>query len=97
MSEDDRVSRARELLRANHAFPGPFEFRVVVRPVHRSAAVSAVVSAVGGSHALLGVDERASARGTYVSLRIQVQAESPDVVLAVYEVIRQVEGVLTVM
>lgn len=97
MSDDDRHSRARDLLEANHVFPGPFEFRVVVRPVHRSAVVTAVVTAAGGSDTLLGIDEKASAQGTYVSLRITVRADSADHVLGVYEVVRTVDGVLTVM
>ena len=96
-SDPDPVARARALLEAHHTFPGPFEFRVVVRPVHRSSALTAVVHAVGGSEALLGVDERRSAQGNYLSLRIRVHAETVDAVLGVYAVIRQVEGVLTVM
>lgn len=96
-SDSDPVARARALLEAHHTFPGPFEFRVVVRPVHRSAAVTAVAHAVGGSESLLSIDERRSSQGTYVSLRIRVHAETVDTVLGVYEVIRTVEGVLTVM
>lgn len=97
MSDADGRERALALLLAHHTFPGPFEFRVVVRPVHRTTAVTAVASAVGGGDALLSVDEKRSAQGNYVSLRITVQAESAHAVLDVYEVVRRVEGVLTVM
>lgn len=97
MADDDARERARALLAAHHEFPGPFEFRVVVRPVDRTAAVTAVVSAAGGGDVLLSLDERASARGSYVSLRITVRAASPEVVLDVYEGVRRVDGVLTVM
>ncbi len=97
MTEDERVEQARALLLANHAFPGPFEFRVVVRPVHRSSVVTAVVTAAGGTEVLLAVDERSSANGNFVSLRIEVHVDTVERVLAVYEVVKGVEGVLTVM
>jgi putative lipoic acid-binding regulatory protein len=97
LAEDDPVERARALLAAHHEFPGPFEFRVVVRPVHRSAAVAAVVRAAGGDEVLLSVDERASSNGTYVALRIAVHVHTVDHVLAVYQEVKLVEGVLTVL
>lgn len=98
MSEPtDEVARAIALLESQHTFPGPFEFRVVIRPAHRAAALSALLSAAGGSEALLEVGERASSHGNYLALRIKVHLDAATRVLQVYEVLRQVEGVLTVM
>lgn len=98
MSEPtDEVARAIALLESQHDFPGPFEFRVVIRPAHRSAAVAALLAAAGGSETLLEVGERSSSHGNYLALRIRVHVDTPQRVLQVYEVVRQVEGVLTIM
>jgi putative lipoic acid-binding regulatory protein len=97
MADSDPIGRARALLLAHHQFPGPFEFRVVVRPVDRSAVVSAVAAAGRDRDALVEIREQPSARGTYLSLRLTLRVESADHVLEVYDVVRQVSGVLTVM
>ncbi len=94
---EERVARAIALLESQHEFPGPFEFRVVLRPQHRGAAVAALLAAAGGSHTLLEVTERSSSHGNYLALRVRVQVQSSRTVLEVYEVVRQVEGVLTIM
>jgi putative lipoic acid-binding regulatory protein len=93
----DRRERALALLDSQHAFPGPFEFRVVIRPDGRPAALGALLAAAGGSERLIEVTERSSERGNYVSLRVKVQLESSAVVLDVYEVLRRVDGILTVL
>jgi hypothetical protein len=82
---------ARDLLMAQHSFPGPFEFRVVVRVAAASTVVAAV--AAGGVR-VDDVGERRSGRGTYVALHILTHAATPDVVLDVWEVIRGIDGVV---
>lgn len=94
---DNRRERVIALLEARHRFPGPFEFRVVTRPADRAVVLSALSAAAGGSERLLDVGERASCAGTYVSLRVQVQMDRAEHVLDVYEVLRQVEQVVTVL
>lgn len=94
---DDPRERAIALLESQHDFPGPFEFRIVIRPPTRSAVLGAVLSVAGGSEALLDVSERASSQGTYVALRVRVRMAEAASVLDVYEVLRGVTGVLTVM
>ena len=89
--------RALALLRDQHDFPGGFSFRVVVHPPNRSTVLSAVAAAVDGRGSVVDVSERASRNGTYVALHIQVHIDDAEVVLDVYEVLRGVDGILTVM
>lgn len=93
----DARQRALALLEAQHAFPGAFEFRVVIRPEGRGAALAALLAAAGGSEVLLDVTERPSSAGRYVSLRVKVRLERAEKVLDVYEVLREVEHVITVL
>jgi putative lipoic acid-binding regulatory protein len=93
----DPRERALALLEANHAFPGPFEFRVVVLPEARSAAVGALVASVGSSERVVEVGERRSANGTYVAVRVRVELQQATDVLDAYEVLRAVSGVVTVL
>jgi putative lipoic acid-binding regulatory protein len=92
----DPRERALALLEANHAFPGPFEFRVVL-PEARSAAVGALVASVGSSERVVEVGERRSANGTYVAVRVRVELQQATDVLDAYEVLRAVSGVVTVL
>jgi putative lipoic acid-binding regulatory protein len=82
---------ARDLLLAQHTFPGPFEFRVVVRPVAASTAISAI--AAGGVR-IEHVGERRSDKGSYIALHVKAHAESADDVLDVWEVLKGVDGVV---
>lgn len=95
--EKDPRQRMIALLESQHAFPGVFEFRVVIRPAARSAALGAVLAVTGGSGALVDVNERPSSAGNYASLRVKVRVEAATGVLDVYEVLRGVDGVLTVL
>ena len=89
--------QALELLREQHTFPGPFEFRVVVRPDDRSSTVSAMTAGAGeGSH-LIEVNESWSRTRKYVSLRVRMHCSSADDVLAIYDVLRQLDGILATL
>lgn len=94
--EKDPRERAIALLESQHAFPGVFEFRVVIRPAARTPALGAVLAVTGGA-SLVEVTERPSAQGNYVALRIRTRVAEATRVLDVYEVLRGVEGVLTVL
>lgn len=95
--EKDPRERAIALLESQHAFPGVFEFRVVIRPAARTPALGAVLAVTGGAASLVEVTERPSAQGNYVALRIRTRVAEATRVLDVYEVLRGVEGVLTVL
>ena len=73
MEEEDPRQRAIALLESQHAFPGEFEFRVVIRPPAKAAALGAVLAVTGGSVSLVAVTERPSANGNYLALRIRAR------------------------
>jgi putative lipoic acid-binding regulatory protein len=88
---EDRA-RTLALLEANHEFPGPYAFRVVAKPGAAVAIVTAV-SAVTGIE-VADVDEKASKKGNWVSVRMTLQADSADAVLMAYEILGEVDGVV---
>lgn len=88
--------RVLELLRSQHEFPGPYRFRIVVRPDDRSTVVSAV-SAAAGEDAVQDVSERPSRNGSYVAVHVLAEMRSAEDVLDVYDVIRALPEVLTAM
>lgn len=94
---DEARGRAIALLEGHHSFPGPFDFRVVVRPAARASAVEAVAAVVGGADPVLEVTERPSSGGAYLALRVRVQVADAVQVLEVYEALRHVEDVVTVL
>jgi len=96
MADDsDERQRMVDLLESQHRFPGPFTFRVVVRPVSRAEVVTAMAAV--DDCVVASVDERPSRKGTYLSLRVTAQLERAEVALDVYEVLQQLEAVLAVM
>lgn len=97
MPEDpERRERLLALLASQHTFPGPYLFRVVVRPPDRGTIVSAVAG-IAGEARIESVGERPSRHGAYVSLRIRVRLDDPESVLQVYDTIRAISGVFAVM
>lgn len=88
---------ALELLRSNHDFPGPFQFRVVVRPPAAAGTVTAMAAAAGDNATVLDVEERHSSKGTYVALHVRIELQAAEAVLDVYEVLGTMEHVLAKM
>jgi putative lipoic acid-binding regulatory protein len=95
LPEDPR-ERALLLLDTHHTFPGPFEFRVVVRPEGRAPALEALVAKVGADR-VHPQSERPSAQGNYLAVRVKVEVAHAADVLDLYELIRAVPGVVTVL
>lgn len=92
-SPTDRDS-ALTLLRDQHRFPGPYVFRIVVRPTVVSAVVSAVAAALGTGSSLESVDERVSRGGKYTAVHLHTIVATPEVVLDVYDVVSKLDNVL---
>ncbi|MEN0066024.1 MAG: DUF493 domain-containing protein [Myxococcota bacterium] len=92
---DDR-QRVLSLLESQHEFPGPYRFRIVVRPESRSTVITAV-GAAAGEASVLEVSERPSRNGSYVALHVLTQMESAESVLDVYDVIRGLPEVIAAM
>ncbi len=92
----DRDS-ARKLLEDTHQFPGPFTFRIVVRPADAAMVLSTVRATGTGRMEVSEVTERPSRTGKYVSLQVHCQVQGPDVVMDVWEVVHKMDEVLSSM
>ncbi len=85
------------LLEEQHTFPGPFEFRVVVRPPRAGETVSAMAAAAGEGSRVEAITERLSRKGTYVALHVRMHMSRAASVLDVYAILRELDHVLTSM
>lgn len=92
--DDEGRSRAIGLLESQHVFPGPYEFRVVVRADGVSTVVSALAAALARPSR---VDERRSGAGRWVSIHYKVEIRSAVEVLDVYDLLRGMEQVVLVL
>lgn len=82
----------RELLLAQHRFPGPYTIKVF-GPGQGGEFVDAVQAAVKRALCLGQVQmrERKSTRGNRICVTIELQAQSVDEVIALYESLHQIE------
>jgi putative lipoic acid-binding regulatory protein len=98
---DDPESHQRsiELLEANHVFPGNITLSVIARNDEQVEAAVLAAAAEGlGAPLGEGAHERLpSAKGTYVSHRLNVPCASAEAVLLLFARLRAVEGVITVL
>lgn len=85
------------LLRDQHAFPGPFSFRVIVTAVQRDAVIESLRGVMGGGRTLLDIDEHASRNGTWLRLRVAVHVPDAEDVLALYATLKDCDGVVMTM
>lgn len=69
-------------------------FRIVVRPPAAAGVVSGVGAAIGATNQIDKVVEQPSRSGTYVSLRLHCTLSDAESILDVYDVIRNLEGVV---
>ena len=83
------------LLNEQHTFPGSFHFRAIVRPESKEQVVAAMVSATGSGSSLSKVTEKRSSKGSYLALRVELNVEKAEQVLAVYALLGKHEGVVT--
>ena len=86
---------ALELLRSSHTFPGPFRFRTVVRTGETAGVLSAIAATAGRE--VGPITEKPSRKGTYVSLRVEVEVESAQQVLDIYAVLQAMDEVLATL
>ena len=90
-------SESLELLKSQHCFPGPFDFRVVVKRGHKTEVVNAVLAASGDGALASDVQERASRKGTYLALVITVHLQDARQVFEIYDVIQGLPSVVTAL
>jgi putative lipoic acid-binding regulatory protein len=93
---DDARERALLLLRSNHSFPGPFDFRVVARPGAQQAVVNAISDALANPAAVHDVCERTSRKGNFISVHIAVTLPEAESALLCWDAIKKVDGVITI-
>ena len=89
-------ARTLALLESQHTFPGPFGFRIVVRPSVRPEVVTAVGALVGPG-GITELSERPSRNGTYLAVRLRAAMDSAEQVLDVYDMLKRIDGVLAVL
>lgn len=84
MGPSTRQAPARELLEANHVFPGSYLIKAF-GPANESfrADVSAAISAAVGARAKFS--ERLSSKGNSLCITVDLAAETVDEVLTAYE------------
>jgi putative lipoic acid-binding regulatory protein len=99
LTDDDARARAIALLEATHQFPVEYPVSVIV--IHAEAVVAEVRAAVeAGLEAPLAEDAYEtvlSGGGRYSSHRFRVLCQRPEDVLALYERLRRIEGVKSVL
>lgn len=88
---------ALELLRHNHDFPCPYDFRIVLKPQAMASVVAVVSALVGGGSSVLEVTSRESRTGKYVSVRMKIFVPTAETVLDVYALLREQTDVITVL
>jgi putative lipoic acid-binding regulatory protein len=98
LSDEDR-ERALALLAATHQFP--VDYSVSIITVNDEVVISEVRAAVGEGLPVPLADDAydkvLSKGGRYSSHRFKVLCQAPEDVLALYERIRRVQGVITVL
>jgi putative lipoic acid-binding regulatory protein len=96
---DDDEKRILDLLEANHIFPGDYPITVIA--LNSDDVTAALVESVQeGLQAPLGEqarETRSSSGGKYLSHRLRVPCASAADVIRLYERIRRVQGVVTVL
>jgi putative lipoic acid-binding regulatory protein len=95
--EDDRRQRALDLLKATHSFPGDYHLSVITLTAEGTFVALRAAIEVSGPLADGGYHRVPSSGGKYTSHRFRVVCASPEDVLALYERVRQVEGVVSVL
>ena len=95
---DDKKTQMMDLLKTQHTFPGPYTFKFIGRADETFAArVVAAVQGVLGSSDILEHVARHSGKGGHVSVTIVPTVASAEQVLAVYDAVAPLEGVLVSM
>lgn len=91
----DKQQTSLELLQSTHHFPGTYLFKAIGRD--EQSFVARVVAAVRReTHAEFDPSYRlrSTAGGEHVAISLNVEVISPEQVLAVYERLRSVEGLV---
>ncbi len=87
-----------QTLEETHSFPCPYQFKVIGDNSEEFVARVAQVGVnVGGSEAEPEISTRESSSGNYVSVTMQLEVEQAEMILDVYDGVRELEGVRFVL
>lgn len=95
MSQSSR-EEALALLEAHHTFPGPFDFRAVIRAGHSEEVATATLKVLGPD-APISIRQRPSRKGNYQAVRITTEVPSAEAVLMVYETLGSLDCTITLL
>lgn len=98
LTKEEERARALELLKATHTFPGDYHLSVITTTGDEVfAAVRAAVEAGGSAVPEDGYQQIPSSGGKYTSHRFRIACASATDVLDLYERVRLVEGVVSLL
>ena len=87
MNSDPKTKKFKELLDQEHTWPSNYVFKFIV-PKEKEDEVRALFPNED-------VQTKSSNKGTYVSLTIELQVESSDLVIAIYEKASLIDGLMS--
>jgi putative lipoic acid-binding regulatory protein len=83
--------RLKEQLTLDTLWPAPYMYKfIVTNQLERVAEITAIFDGTNAS-----IQTRDSSKGTYISVSIKVNMESPDAVIEKYLEVSKVEGVIS--
>ncbi|TMU56249.1 DUF493 family protein [Flagellimonas algicola] len=88
---DEFYARLREQLLENSSWPSKYLYKFIVpTDKEKIEQINTIFDNTGAV-----IESKKSKKGTYTSISITVQLESPDAVIAKYKEVSQVEGVIS--
>ncbi|MCH9682523.1 MAG: DUF493 domain-containing protein [Deltaproteobacteria bacterium] len=96
-AQDGHRAPSRELLLANHRFPGPYVIKAFGPGTEAFADAIAEAAAAVVSEARAGVQQRTSSGGKRVCVTVTVNAFTVDEVIEVYERIHSVPQLMMIL
>jgi len=87
MIKDDELKKFKELLESQHDWPSKYHFKFIV-PFDKLSEIEALFP----KEELI---KRASQKGNYVSVNLDIQLESADHVIAIYQKASNIKGLIS--
>ncbi|WP_420399382.1 DUF493 family protein [Flagellimonas sp.] len=88
---EEFYSRLKEQLLENSSWPSKYLYKFIVpTDEDKIEQINAIFDNTGAV-----IESKKSKKGTYTSISVTVQLESPDAVIAKYKEVSQVEGVIS--
>lgn len=88
MLTDNDLKNLKDLLEKNYQWPSNYTFKFIV-PQHQVAKVEALFP----NHS---ISLRKSRQGRFIGMTIEIEVESPEVVIAIYQKASLIEGLISI-